>query len=89
MDFKEGELMELRPKTFCTSCYESVPYHLHTETKEISVREVSFSYEELVANCDICGTRVYVPAVNDRNCYEREKQYINRVKEIANHERTS
>lgn len=82
-------MLHLRPKTFCTVCYESVPYRLHTENKEVSVREVSFSYEELVANCDICGTRVYVPAVNDRNCYEREKCYIDKVKEIAAHERTA
>ena len=78
--------MELRPKTFCTKCYESVPYRLNNERKEVSIREVSFSYDEIVATCCTCGTRVYVPAINDKNCYEREKQYYERVKEITGHE---
>lgn len=76
--------MDIRPKVFCTKCYESVPYHVQTSIEEASHREVSFSYLETKAFCDICGEQVYVPAINDKNCYERHKAYYDRLEEITN-----
>lgn len=78
--------MELRPKVFCTICYQPVSYHLESGMREISVKEVSFSFLETRAICDQCGTRVYVPAINDKNVYERHKAYYNKLFEIVKEE---
>lgn len=74
--------MTLRPKVFCTKCYEKVPYTLETEMREISVKEVSFSYLDTQAKCIYCATPVYVPAINDKNAYERHKAYYQKLEEI-------
>lgn len=76
--------MEIRHETFCTNCYTKVPYHLAFSTEVASVREVTFSYEKTTALCDICGKEVYVPAVNDRNVYERHKAYYKELGELKN-----
>lgn len=46
-----------------------------TSRKEISVREISFSYLERSAFCTACGEEVYVPAINDGNVRSREEAY--------------
>ena len=74
--------MELRPKVFCTKCCERVPYKIESSTEETSVHEVSFKFLETRAKCRICGTQVYVPAVNDKNWYERHKAYYNKLDEL-------
>lgn len=75
--------MQLRPKTFCAGCYESVPYRLESVTKEISVKEISFSYLEIQARCTECNSLVYVPAINDKNVYERHKAYYDALSKIC------
>ena len=75
--------MQLRPKTFCPKCYESVPYYLRQSEKKISVREVSFSYLEIEAVCKECHNPVYVPAINDKNVYERHKAYYEALSNIC------
>lgn len=84
MDIEEGELMrlEIRPKTFCSECYEKVTYHIKEVPREVSVREISFKFVETQAICDECGSVVYVPAINDKNSYERHKAYYAKLEEI-------
>ena len=40
------------------------------------------SFLETRAKCKVCGTQVYVPAVNDKNWYERHKAYYNKLDEL-------
>ena len=75
--------MQLRPKAFCPSCYDKVQYKVASSETTISVHEVSFSYQELIARCVYCGAAVYVPAINDRNEYERHKAYYEELKQIG------
>jgi len=74
--------MELRQKVFCTKCCERVPYRIESSMEETSVHEVSFKFLETRAKCKVCGTQVYVPAVNDKNWYERHKAYYNKLDEL-------
>lgn len=75
--------MQLQPKTFCASCYARVEYRLTTATVELSVRDVIFSYQEVQAFCKDCGAAVYVPAVNDKNVYERHKAYYEALTKLC------
>lgn len=79
--------MELRPTTFCPHCYEKVNYEICTRVRVASVREVTFSFSETYATCNECGHEVYVPAINDKNCFEREKEYYHALKEMPNEPR--
>ena len=74
--------MELRAKAFCTNCYEAMPYTINTSREETTVHEVSFSYLETQARCKKCNNLVYVPAVNDKNYYERHKAYYSKLNEL-------
>ena len=74
--------MELRPKVFCCKCYDKEEYNIETFEDVASVREVTFSYPKTRAKCKVCGTEVYVPAINDKNVYERHKAYYEKLKEI-------
>lgn len=74
--------MEIRPKVFCCKCYEKTEYDIEVSEEVASVREVTFSYPKTRAKCKVCGTEVYVPAINDKNVYERHKAYYEALKEI-------
>ena len=50
-------------------------YTLESSIEKATHREVEFEYLETRARCDICGNLVYVPAINDKNWYERHKAY--------------
>lgn len=74
--------MTLRPEVYCAKCGVKVPYKLESSMEETSVQEVSFKFLETRALCRICGERVYVPAVNDKNVYERHKAYYAKLDEL-------
>lgn len=76
--------MELRPKVFCTKCYDKEEYTIESSEEVASVREVTFTYLQTRARCKKCGELVYVPAVNDANVYERHKEYYNKLGELRN-----
>ena len=50
--------------------------------RQSPLQEVSFKFLETRAICRICGERVYVPAVNDKNIYERHKAYYAKLDEL-------
>ena len=80
--------MTLRPEVYCTRCGVKVLYKLESSMEETSVHEVSFKFLETRARCRICGEQVYVPAVNDKNVYERHKAYyakLDELKELEDH----
>lgn len=74
--------MELRPKVFCCKCYDKEEYNIEEFEEVASVREVTFTYLKTRAKCKACGTEVYVPAINDKNVYERHKAYYEKLKEL-------
>lgn len=79
--------MALRDKVYCITCGAMRPYRIESSIEEVTVREVSFSYKELKTICKKCGNKVYVPAVNDNNWYERHRAYFNKIhEEVSNHE---
>ena len=81
--------MTLRPEVYCVRCGIKVSYKLESSMEETSVHEVSFKFLETRACCRICGEQVYVPAVNDKNVYERHKAYyakLDELKELEDHE---
>ena len=81
--------MTLRPEVYCVRCGVKVPYKLESSMEETSVHEVSFKFLETRARCRICGEQVYVPAVSDKNVYERHKAYyakLDELKELEDHE---
>lgn len=78
--------MYLRPKAFCTNCYEKVPYYIDFGKDHVTIRDVAFSYYKTRAICEVCNREVYVPAINDKNWYERHKAYylkLDELKEMA------
>lgn len=80
--------MTLRPEVYCVRCGVKVPYKIESSMKETSVHEVFFKFLETRALCRICGEQVYVPAVNDKNVYERHKAYyakLDELKELEDH----
>lgn len=79
--------MELRPKVFCCECYDKEEYNIEESEEVASVKEVAFTYFMSKARCKICGTEVYVPAVNDKNVYERHKAYYLKLKELEENDR--
>lgn len=74
--------MIIREKAFCPKCYETKPWHLESSYETVTVHEVTFSYLETKAICNTCGSQVYVPAVNDKNWYERHKAYYNLLESL-------
>lgn len=73
--------MDIRPKVFCVQCYDSEEYELESSIEVASVREVTFPFLETRARCKNCGQLVYVPAINDKNVYERHKAYYKALEE--------
>ena len=74
--------MDLIPKEFCGKCYSRQPFYIREEQRTASVRGVGFSYPELYAVCKNCGDRIYSAVLNDKNIYERQKAYYNRIDQI-------
>lgn len=74
--------MEIRQKVFCPKCYDKVNYKIESSVEETSVREVSFNFLETRARCVNCNEAVYVPAINDKNYYERHKAYYEKLDEL-------
>lgn len=74
--------MELRPKAFCVTCNQKVDYRLESSMRDVTVRDVSFSFLETRAKCKICNTPVYVPQINDMNVRERHNNYYKKLYEM-------
>lgn len=74
--------MSIIPKEFCPLCYSKQPFDIREETREISIRGISFSYPELYAVCKGCGNRIYSAVLNDKNVYERQKAYYAQIDEM-------
>lgn len=62
-------------RVFCLNCSKKQPFIVKMSQEEISVRGITFSYEEQSAYCIDCGNVVYVPIVNDNNVRARERAY--------------
>ena len=41
----------------------------------MTVRGTEFSYIENAAYCEVCGSEVYAPEINDQNVVSREEAY--------------
>lgn len=61
---------------FCLNCGERRPYRTKSKFVDSVVRGFRFKWIEDIALCAICGQEVYVPIVNDLNCYRRERAYF-------------
>ena len=75
--------MVMTPKAFCHHCYEKHPYRLQTDERDISRNGIDFSYLEVSCFCTECGTKIYVPAINDANAYARERAYFAAVERMS------
>ena len=73
--------MFVRPKGYCHHCGNQQPYKLKFIESETSFSGVPFTYEEAQAICKKCNTRINVPALDDRNWYEKHKAYYNKLHE--------
>lgn len=75
---------------FCIECSRKVTYSVKSERVELNVRGTKFSYVELFAICEECGSEIYLPEINDANVEAREEAYrkaarlitVNEINEI-------
>ena len=78
--------MEARSKVYCVNCGEFHNYILESSIEKVTVRDVTFNYLEMRALCDRCKKKIYIPAINDRNYYERHKAYYEKLHDIFKEE---
>lgn len=74
--------MEIRPKVYCTTCGENRTYKIESSDEEAVFNGVSFIFNEVRARCRKCNQLVRVPALEDRNWYERHKAYYNQLNSV-------
>lgn len=60
---------------FCFECNKNVEYTVRTEKEELTIKGVSFSFDESRAYCKICGNELDVPELDDINYAARENAY--------------
>ena len=60
---------------YCIFCGQKMPFSIGSEIRTITVRGVTFDYQELYAKCKRCGEKVYVPEINDKNVDSRNKEF--------------
>ena len=65
---------------FCINCGEKKSFTVKTSWQEISVRDITFSYQEQSAYCIDCGEEIYVPIINDNNVRSRERAFRKHIK---------
>lgn len=65
----------MKAKSFCIECGCDAEYFIASESVEVCVRNVRFSYAEMSAYCGACGEKLYVPEINDVNVNSREESY--------------
>lgn len=65
---------------YCTDCHEKNNYKVVSQGVEMTVRGTEFSYIEKAAYCEVCGSVVYVPEINDQNVVSREEAYRKSMK---------
>lgn len=66
-------------KSFCLNCGKDVYCSISSEPTEITVRGVTFKYNEMTAYCKECGERIYVSEINDDNVILRKEAYCKAV----------
>lgn len=71
--------------THCIVCGKLTPYKIVGHMVDDEIRGIRFQYVENTAYCKRCGTKVYIPDVNDWNEINRKESY-ERGKEEKNHE---
>ncbi len=63
-------------KYFCTNCIKDVDYIIGIRfVKDLEVKDLKISYDEMFAVCKECGNEIYIPQVNDINVDARIKAY--------------
>lgn len=61
---------------FCIDCDRFSEYFIREVPDEMTVRGITFSYDELQAICCTCHAELYVPEVNDWNVDRRARAYF-------------
>jgi hypothetical protein len=63
-------------KAFCINCDKEVDCIIGFRfIKNIKVKDIEISYDEMFALCKECGNEIYVPQINDVNVNARIKAY--------------
>lgn len=63
-------------KYFCIHCGKDVDYITGFRfVKNLKVKDLEISYDEMFAICKECGNEIYVPQINDINVKTRIKAY--------------
>ena len=67
--------MSMNNIAYCTVIHDKNKYKVVPRRVEMTVRGTEFSYIENAAYCEVCGSEVYVPEINDQNVVLREEVY--------------
>ena len=67
---------------FCVKCREDRPYVTFNSLQKITVRDVTFEYQELNARCLECGEPMYTSEINDINVARRERAFLMAKREL-------
>lgn len=52
---------------FCVECGEYASFNISSDKKVINHNDIEFGYEEVAVFCSKCGTKGYIPEINDEN----------------------
>lgn len=63
----KGELAMIKNFVFCEECHNDVDYTVTEELMVGKIKGVEYHYTGKEAKCACCGTRIYVPEINDFN----------------------
>ena len=72
---KEIETLNDKKTYFCINCKKPQLYMLDTEIVTLTIKDITFSYEELQPYCINCGEPIYVPEIHDINVSRRLQAY--------------
>ena len=66
-------MISTEEKAYCSKCDKDVSYSTQETTKKATIRETTFCYTHVIANCNVCGERVFpvsIGTLNDKTKYE-------------------
>ena len=72
---------------FCIDCDRFSEYFIREVPDEMTVRGITFSYDELQAICCTCHAELYVPEVNDWNVDRRDAAFFKAFYDKYKHDR--
>lgn len=72
---------------YCIDCGRFSEYFIREVPDEMTVRGITFSYNELQAVCCTCHAELYVPEVNDWNVDRREAAFFRAFYDKYKHDR--